>query len=139
MISANGGLPAHRYTPQVTQRWPRGSEPASPGGAYPSLAPSQPLGAGPSRRPSHGFPALPAVVARCRLAGVGGGEGRCVLGAVLRVIGQRLAGSGAVGLLSRSVPPSSLPLEVGRAPLPHCTVGGAVGRRARLRWGGRPA
>ena len=28
MISANGGLPAHRYTPQVTQRWPRGSEPA---------------------------------------------------------------------------------------------------------------
>ena len=31
MISANGGLPAHRYTPQVTQRWPRGSEPASEG------------------------------------------------------------------------------------------------------------
>ena len=30
MISANGGLPAPRYTPQVTQRWPRGSEPASP-------------------------------------------------------------------------------------------------------------
>ena len=30
MISANGGLPAHRYTPQVTQRWPQGSEPASP-------------------------------------------------------------------------------------------------------------
>ena len=29
MICANGGLPAHRYTPQVTQRWPRGSEPAS--------------------------------------------------------------------------------------------------------------
>ena len=29
MISANGGLPAHRHTPQVTQRWPRGSEPAS--------------------------------------------------------------------------------------------------------------
>ena len=29
MISANRGLPAHRYTPQVTQRWPRGSEPAS--------------------------------------------------------------------------------------------------------------
>ena len=29
MISAKGGLPAHRYTPQVTQRWPRGSEPAS--------------------------------------------------------------------------------------------------------------
>ena len=31
MISANGGLPAHRYTPQVTPRWPRGSEPASRG------------------------------------------------------------------------------------------------------------
>ena len=29
MISANGGLLAHRYTPQVTQRWPPGSEPAS--------------------------------------------------------------------------------------------------------------
>ena len=29
MISANGGLPAHRYTPQVTPIWPRGSEPAS--------------------------------------------------------------------------------------------------------------
>ena len=29
MISANGGLSAYRYTPQVTQRWPRGSEPAS--------------------------------------------------------------------------------------------------------------
>ena len=31
MISANGGLPAHSYTPQVTPRWPRGSEPASHG------------------------------------------------------------------------------------------------------------
>ena len=30
MISANGGLPAHRYTPQVSQRWPQGSERASP-------------------------------------------------------------------------------------------------------------
>ena len=30
MISAHGGWPAHRYTPQVTQRWPRGSELASP-------------------------------------------------------------------------------------------------------------
>ena len=29
MISANGGLPAQRYTPQVTQRWRRGSELAS--------------------------------------------------------------------------------------------------------------
>ena len=29
MISANGGLPAHRDTPQVTPRCPRGSEPAS--------------------------------------------------------------------------------------------------------------
>ena len=29
MISAKGGLLAYRYTPQVTPRWPRGSEPAS--------------------------------------------------------------------------------------------------------------
>ena len=29
MISANGGLPAHRYTPEVSQGRPRGSEPAS--------------------------------------------------------------------------------------------------------------
>ena len=29
MTTANGGFPAHRYTPQVTPRWPRGSEPAS--------------------------------------------------------------------------------------------------------------
>ena len=29
-MSAHGGWPAHRYTPQVTQGWPRGSEPASP-------------------------------------------------------------------------------------------------------------
>ena len=29
MISVNGGLPAHRYTTQVTQKWPGGSEPAS--------------------------------------------------------------------------------------------------------------
>ena len=35
MISANGGLPAHRYTPQVTPRWPRGSEPASQAPGYP--------------------------------------------------------------------------------------------------------
>ena len=62
-----------------------------------------------------------------------------MLGAVVRVSGQRLSGCGAVGLLSRSVPPSSLPLGVARAPPPHCTVGGAVGQGARLRWGGRPA
>ena len=37
MISADGGLPAHRYTPQVTQRWPQGSEPASPGRRFPSF------------------------------------------------------------------------------------------------------
>ena len=35
MISANGGLPAHRYTPQVTPRWPRGSGPASQGSGVP--------------------------------------------------------------------------------------------------------
>ena len=32
MISANDSLPAHRYTTQVTQRWPWGSEPASVAG-----------------------------------------------------------------------------------------------------------
>ena len=31
MISANGGLPAQEYTPEVTPRWPRGSEPADRG------------------------------------------------------------------------------------------------------------
>ena len=72
-------------------------------------------------------------------AGRGGGEGRCVLGAVVWISGQRLASCGAVGLLSCSVPPSSLPLEVPRAPPPQCRVGRGVGRRARLRWGGRPA
>ena len=51
MISANGGLPAHRYTPQVTPRWPRGSEPASPlrggdggAGAGPAVVAVVPLG-----------------------------------------------------------------------------------------------
>ena len=48
MISADGGLPAHRYTPQVTQRWPRGSEPASldePGPAASFLGMCSPRGA----------------------------------------------------------------------------------------------
>ena len=40
MISANGGLPAHKYTPQVTPRWPRGSEPASHPQAWAVGAPS---------------------------------------------------------------------------------------------------
>ena len=55
MISANGGLPAHRYTPQVTPGWPRGSELASPGcGATedgrsptPDLSSVRPCGRGP--------------------------------------------------------------------------------------------
>ena len=45
-----------------------------------------------------------------------------MLGAVVQVSGQRLAGCGAVGLPSCSVPPSSLPLEVARAPPPRCTL-----------------
>ena len=49
-----------------------------------------------------------------------------MLGAVVRVSNRRLAGCGAVGLPSLSVPPSSLPLEVARAPPPHCTVGGVL-------------
>ena len=62
-----------------------------------------------------------------------------MLGAVVRVSGQRFAGCGVVGLLSCSLPRSPLPLEVARAPLPHCTVGGGVGWGARICWGGRPA
>ena len=48
-----------------------------------------------------------------------------MLGWSFRVSGQRLVGSGAVGLPSRSLPPSSLPQEVARAPPSRCTVGGA--------------
>ena len=67
MISANGGLPAHRYTPQVTPRWPRGSEPASavgggtraPGGGASFLGLGRP-GSGalptPTARPLGGLP-----------------------------------------------------------------------------------
>ena len=61
---------------------------------------------------------------RCACACAGGGGGRRVLGAAVRVSGQRLAGCGAVGLPWRSLPPSSLPLEVARAPPPRRTVGG---------------
>ena len=51
MISANGGLPAHRYTPQVTQRWPRGSEPASMASVIPlTVALTLPLPQSPVRR-----------------------------------------------------------------------------------------
>ena len=42
MISANGGLPAHKYTPQVTQRWPQGSETASVFGLGCRLRPATP-------------------------------------------------------------------------------------------------
>ena len=47
-----------------------------------------------------------------------------MLGAAVRVSGQWLAGCGAVGLPSRSLPPSSLPLEAARAPPPRRTVRG---------------
>ena len=50
MISANGGLPAHRYTPQVTPRWPRGSELASVDQMYKMQATSDDDGLGPVRR-----------------------------------------------------------------------------------------
>ena len=59
-----------------------------------------------------------------------------MLGAAVWVSGQRLASCGAVGFPSRSLPPSSLPQEVARAPLSRFTVGGGVGRGARLRRGG---
>ena len=47
-----------------------------------------------------------------------------MLGAVARVSGQRLASCGAVGLPSRSLPPSSLRLEVARVPPPRRMVRG---------------
>ena len=98
-----GGVP--RCPPPAPWRRPPTAAGGRPGGsglggpaadrgeAYSSLASPQPYGAGPSCRPSLGSPAPPAVAARCRLAG-GGGEGQCVLGAVVRVSGQRLAGCG---------------------------------------------
>ena len=60
MILANGGLPAHRYTPQMTQRWPRGSKLASAVGA----------GVGSQHRPHSVRPCGPALLA------VGVAEGR---------------------------------------------------------------
>ena len=59
-----------------------------------------------------------------------------MLGAAVGVSSQRLAGCGAVGLPSLSLPPSSLPLEVARAPPPRRTAAGGVHRGARLRLGG---
>ena len=61
MISANGGLPAHRYTPQVTPRWAQGSEPASEAPPPGALVPP----------PQHAKPARKS--ARC---GVGDGPAR---------------------------------------------------------------
>ena len=61
MISANGGLPAHRYTPQVTQRWPRGSKPASAASHHSWLG-SAGRGGGCLR--GWGFPVLCVLVAR---------------------------------------------------------------------------
>ena len=49
MISANGGLPAHRYTPQVTPGWPRGSEPASPATPPRGRPPTSPAARSPNR------------------------------------------------------------------------------------------
>ena len=71
MISANGGLPAHRYTPQVTQRWPRGSEPASPGGGSRARFPATP-----------GWVSLSAVVCGvwCVVCGVWCAAVACVVG-----------------------------------------------------------
>ena len=48
-----------------------------------------------------------------------------MLGAAVRVSGQRLVGCGAVGPPSRSLSPPSLPREVARAPQSGCTVEGA--------------
>ena len=142
-----GGFPA--VPPPAPWRRPPTAAGGRPGGSGPwapaadrrgRTLPSPPLGLwlpGPCAGPRPG--SLLSPPSSRGVGWPGGGEIRCVLGLVVRVSGQRLAGCGAVGLLSRSVPPSSLPSEVARAPLSHCTVGGGVGRGARLRWGGRPA
>ena len=91
MISANGGLPAHRYTPQVTARWPRGSKPASPPPP-------------PRRGPFWGRGSAPSAPGGRRVAAValklGGGE----------------RGGGVGGLLPRP----RCPRPVGRRPAIRC-------------------
>ena len=77
MISANGGLPAHRYTPQVTQRCARGSEPASAVG----------VGVGTQHRPHSVRPCGPALLA------VGLAEGRPRVGAFHRCEGRLRSGA----------------------------------------------
>ena len=78
MISANGGLPAHRYTPQVTPRWPRWSEPAStrtecltdrsPRGGAQAVLTTQGCKAAPrSSARRRGTLDAPATAAACRL------------------------------------------------------------------------
>ena len=142
-----GGEEGRRpWCPDAAPRRPRGGGVAVlalggqllNGGAHSSTAPHYPVRAGPSCSLSLGSPAPLAVAARRWLAG-GGGEGRWLLGAAVWVSGQRLVGCGAVGPPSRSLPPPSLPREVAHAPLSRCTVGGGVGRGARLRQGRRPA
>ena len=138
-----GGFPAvPPWSPGAAPRRPRGAglvvlvpggQPPTEG-AHPAPAPLHPSGARPSCRPSLGPPALLAVAARCRLAG-GGGEGRRVLGVAARVSGQRLAGCGAVGLPSRSLP-RPLAHWRWRAPLRRAVRWGGVGWGARLRFGG---
>ena len=105
--------------------WSRGASIRLGGRTLPAPAPLHPSGTRPSCRPSLGPSAFLAVAARCRLAGGREeGDGQRVLGAAARGSGQRLAGCGAVGLPSRSLPPSSPPLEVARAPPPRGTSGG---------------
>ena len=58
-MAAHGGWPAHRYTPQLTQRWPRGSEPASPQTDHhprPGPPPSDRPRQGPRRSPGLVWP-----------------------------------------------------------------------------------
>ena len=139
-----GGVP--RCPPPASWRRPPTAPGGAPCGSGPwgpaadrggRTLPSPPLGPwvpGPRAGPRPGS-LLPPPSPRGAWWPGRGGEGRCVLGAVVRVSSLRLWGRGAVGLLPRSVPPSSLPLEVARVPRPHCTVGGGVGRGALLRWG----
>ena len=116
-----GGEGGALRSPGAAPRRPRGRGLAVPapgdqqsaGGSHSSPAPLYLVRAGHWCRPLPGSPAPPAVVARRRL-----------LGAPLRVSGQRLVGCGAVGSPPRSLSPPSLPREVARAPPSRRIVGG---------------
>ena len=139
MISANGGLPAHRYTPQVTPRWPRGSEPASvPCGFLCWCGPFSPCRC--ARHSPCGFRWLVGVRS-CDPYGVRCLLRRCVLGGAPPGVVRRLVGVGrrwsprrgmsflGVGrgvcrgaLFLRALVPAPAPSWILRGFLPPCGV-----------------